>query len=127
MSFSGQVAVGWLVPLLLAVYAALRPYAETAEVRAYFSWPRSLSLHYFSEAWQRGGLPKYYLNTVIITVPAVLLTLFLASCVAFVIARFELEAQRCCSGSSPQPTSCPSRRCSSHCSGCSPRCRCRSS
>ncbi|MBT8225614.1 MAG: carbohydrate ABC transporter permease [Dactylosporangium sp.] len=84
--FLWAIAVGWLVPLLLALYAALRPYAETAEL-GYFSWPRDLSLHYFSEAWRRGGLPKYYRNTMVITVPAVLTTLFFSSFVAFLIAR----------------------------------------
>ena len=84
------VAIGWLIPLLLAIYASLRPYAETAE-RGYFSWPRSLSFDYYVDAWQQGGLPRYFLNTLMIAVPAVLLTLFFASFVAFVISRRRLR------------------------------------
>jgi len=84
--FLWVVAIGWLAPLLLAVYASLRPYAETAEF-GYFSWPRSLSFDYYARAWTDGGLPKYFVNTLIIAVPAVILTLFFASFVAFLISR----------------------------------------
>jgi multiple sugar transport system permease protein len=80
------VAVGWLVPLLLAVYASLRPYAETA-ARGYFSLPHKLSFDYYVDAWQRGGQPDYFINTLLIAVPSVLLTLFFASFVAFLISR----------------------------------------
>lgn len=89
-AFLLTVAVGWLVPLLLAVYASLRPYAETA-ARGYFSLPHALSLHYYVEAWQRGGMPRYFLNTLLVAVPAVLFTLFFASFVAFVISRHRLR------------------------------------
>ena len=92
-TFLWLVAVGWLVPLLLAVYASLRPYAETARL-GYFSLPHDLSLHYYVEAWRRGGLPKYYLNTAIIAVPAVLATLLFASFVAFLISRRRLPGGR---------------------------------
>lgn len=85
-AFLITVAVGWLVPLLLAVYASLRPYAETAEL-GYFSLPRTLSFDYYVDAWQDGGLPRYFLNTIIIAVPAVLLTLFFASFAGFLISR----------------------------------------
>ncbi len=40
------------------------------------------------EAWDRGDFGEGFLNSLIITVPAVVLTLFLASCTAFVLARF---------------------------------------
>jgi len=84
--FLWAVAVGWLVPLLLAVYASLRPYAETADF-GYFSWPRSLSFDYYGEAWRRGQLPLHYVNTLLVAIPAVLLILFFSSFVAFIIAR----------------------------------------
>jgi multiple sugar transport system permease protein len=85
-AFLWVVAVGWLAPLLLAIYASLRPYAETAEL-GYFSLPRDLSFDYYVDAWRRGGLPKHFLNTLLIAVPSVLATLFFASFVAFLISR----------------------------------------
>ncbi|SRR6266487_1138094 len=84
------VALGWLVPLLLAVYASLRPYSETAEF-GYFSLPRSLSLHYYGVAWTSGELPKYFVNSMIITAPSLVVILFLASFVGFVITKLRLR------------------------------------
>ena len=88
--FLTVVALGWLAPLLLAVYASLRPYQETAKL-GYFSLPRSISLHYYAEAWRDGQLPKYFVNTLIIAVPSVLLVLFLSSFLAFAISRQRLR------------------------------------
>ncbi|WP_027342463.1 carbohydrate ABC transporter permease [Hamadaea tsunoensis] len=92
-AFLALVAVGWLIPLLLAVYASIRPYQETSE-RGYLSWPKHLTFHYYLQAWRDADLPHYYLNTLIIAVPAVLVTLFLASFVAFAISRFQLPGSK---------------------------------
>ena len=42
----------------------------------------------FSQAWTQGLLGHYFLNSAIITIPAVIITLFLASMVAFAVSRF---------------------------------------
>ncbi|WP_446219353.1 carbohydrate ABC transporter permease [Micromonospora sp. IBHARD004] len=84
--FLGAVAVGWLFPILWAVLTSLRSYQYTAS-HGYVSlggW----TLDNYVTAWKTAEFGKHFLNSVYITVPAVLLTLFLASCVAFVIARF---------------------------------------
>ncbi|MEU7891576.1 carbohydrate ABC transporter permease [Nonomuraea sp. NPDC049152] len=92
-AFLGLVALGWLLPLLLAVYASLRPYEETARL-GYFSLPRTLTLDYYTQAWDQADLPKYYLNTFIIVVPGVILTLLLASFTAFAIARLRVPGRK---------------------------------
>ncbi|NNN31546.1 carbohydrate ABC transporter permease [Streptomyces sp. S3(2020)] len=84
------MALAWLAPLLWAVYAALRPYAETSE-KGYVSWPDSLSLDNFTNAFEQSDMTHYFVNTVVIAVPAVLLTLFLSSMVAFYVSRFDFR------------------------------------
>jgi multiple sugar transport system permease protein len=79
-------AVVWLIPVLWAVLASLRPYSET-QAHGYFSIPHSLSFKNFTTAWTNADLPRYYWNTLIVTVPALLLTLMLASFVAFGASR----------------------------------------
>jgi multiple sugar transport system permease protein len=81
------MSVIWLVPLLWTIYTSLRPKAETDKY-GYWSLPRSLTLHNFSQAWSQGGMQQSFLNTIYITVPTVLLTLFLASLMAFAVSRF---------------------------------------
>jgi multiple sugar transport system permease protein len=91
--FLSVVALGWMAPLLLALYASLRPYQETAK-NGYFSWPHKLSLHYYQQAWTGAEMPRYFKNTFIIAIPAVLLTLFLASFVAFALSRYKIPGRK---------------------------------
>jgi multiple sugar transport system permease protein len=91
--FLALVALGWLLPLALAVYASLRPYEETARL-GYLSLPEHLTLDYYGEAWSQAELPHYYLNTLIIVIPGVLVTLFLASFTAFAIARLRIPGRK---------------------------------
>jgi multiple sugar transport system permease protein len=92
-AFLTFMALGWLAPMLLAVYASLRPYQETAQY-GYFSWPHRLSLDYYKQAWNGASLPHYYLNTFLITVPAIVLILFFASFVAFALSRFTIPGRK---------------------------------
>ncbi|MFI0779963.1 carbohydrate ABC transporter permease [Streptomyces sp. NPDC021212] len=89
-AFLMTVSLAFLAPLLLAVYASLRPYEETAEY-GYFSLPRHLSFDYYSQAFNDSGMGKYFLNSILIAVPGVLLTLFLASFVAFSVTRLKMR------------------------------------
>jgi multiple sugar transport system permease protein len=77
----------WLFPLLWAIYAALRPVSETI-INGYLSWPKTLNFNNFTTFWTEADLPYFYLNTLVIVVPAVILTLLLASMVAFCCTQF---------------------------------------
>ncbi|ADI05137.1 putative binding-protein-dependent transporter integral membrane subunit [Streptomyces bingchenggensis BCW-1] len=89
-AFLMTVSLAFLAPLLLAVYASLRPYEETAE-HGYFSLPRHLSFDYYKQAFSDSGMSKYFVNSLIIAVPGVLLTLFFASFVAFAVSRLKMR------------------------------------
>ncbi|MFF0188344.1 carbohydrate ABC transporter permease [Streptomyces sp. NPDC005244] len=88
--FLAGASLAWITPLLWAVYAALRPYSETSD-KGYVSWPDELSLDNFTHAFQQSEMTRYFGNTLLIAVPAVLLTLFLSSCVAFYVSRFDFR------------------------------------
>jgi len=84
------LAVLWLIPLVWTIYVSLRPQSDTIQ-RGYFSLAHSLTFSNYTDAWTQGQLPHLFWNTVKITVPAVIVTLFLASVVAFVVARFSFR------------------------------------
>lgn len=84
------VTVGWITPILFALYVALRPISETNEL-GYASLARNLTFENFSNAWRQSEMWRFFLNSVYITVPAVILTLLLASMVAFVVARLNFK------------------------------------
>ncbi|MFI9601345.1 carbohydrate ABC transporter permease [Streptomyces sp. NPDC052043] len=88
--FLSAVSLVFVAPLLLAVYASLRPYQDTAQ-HGYFSWPRHLSFGYYRQAYTESGMGRYFANTLIIAVPAVIVTLFLAAFVAFAVSRLKLR------------------------------------
>ena len=81
------LSVMWLVPLVWTLFTSLRPKADTDKY-GYFSTGGSFNFDNFANAWQQAGLAKYFVNSVIITVPTVLLTLVLASMMAFAVSRF---------------------------------------
>lgn len=80
----------WLFPLAWAVFTSFRSYEDTAR-KGYVSWPERLTLQNYVEAFTEGDLPKYFINTMIIVVPALLLTLFLSSMAGFVLSRFSFR------------------------------------
>jgi multiple sugar transport system permease protein len=80
----------WVIPLLFALYISFRPYSETSQY-GYVSLPHHLTLSNYLNAWTQADLPRFFINSVEITVPAVILTLFLASMVAFVIVRADIK------------------------------------
>ncbi len=82
------MVVLWLFPLGWAVYSSLRPLSDTVE-HGYVSWPAGgLSFTNYQTVWTQAEIPYYYLNTLVIVIPAVILTLLLASMVAFCCTQF---------------------------------------
>ena len=81
------VSIVWMVPVLWALYTSLRPYSDTAE-HGYVSIAHSLSFENYKAAWTQADLPHYYINSAIVTIPAIIIVLLLASFVAFGISRY---------------------------------------
>src|SRR5436853_6871114 len=87
-AFLVAMCVVWLFPLAWAIYEALRPISDTT-LNGYLSWPSGgLSLDNFTTAWTQANLPYFYLNTLYIAVPGVILTLVIASMLAFAMSQF---------------------------------------
>jgi multiple sugar transport system permease protein len=84
------MTVLWVTPILFALYVALRPIAETNKL-GYVSLPHKLTFENFTNAWTQSDMWRYFLNSAYVTVPAVLLTLFLASMVAYVVSRLSFR------------------------------------
>jgi multiple sugar transport system permease protein len=86
-AFLLTMALLWLLPLVYALYTSLRPYVDTAKL-GYFSIGGAYNFDNYVKAFTDGRLPSYFLNTLIVVVPAVFLTLILASMAAFVLSRY---------------------------------------
>jgi multiple sugar transport system permease protein len=85
--FLAATAAVWLAPVVWAVFTSFRPYADTA-AHGYVSIPHTLSLANYRHAWTQGQIPLHFWDSLIVTVPAIVLILLFASSVAFVVSRF---------------------------------------
>ena len=83
------LALLWLFPVIWAVLNSFRDYAYTSQ-NGYVSFG-GWTLQNYRDAWERGNFAHYLLNSAYITVPSVVFSLFLASCVGFVLARFSFK------------------------------------
>ena len=86
-AFLSAMAITWLFPLVWGIYTALRPFADT-QANGYISLPDTISLQNFTDAWEQGQFVLRYASTLIVAIPAVILTLIVASMVAFAVSRF---------------------------------------
>jgi multiple sugar transport system permease protein len=86
-AFLLTMALIWLFPLAWAVYTSFRPFEDTF-AHGYISLPSTLNLDNYVQAWNLMDLPIYFTNTMIIVIPGVILTLWLASMVAFGVTLF---------------------------------------
>ena len=82
------IAVLWLLPMVAAFYASFRYFESDSNVNGVFSLPKTLTLDNYREAWDVGGIPRHFWNTMFVTVPALVLILLLSSMVAFACSRF---------------------------------------
>jgi multiple sugar transport system permease protein len=85
-AFLITAAALWIAPVLWAVYTSLRPYADTNRC-GYVSICGHYGLHNYTYVWSAASLPHFFFNSLIITLPAIVLVLLLSSSVAFVVAR----------------------------------------
>lgn len=84
------VALLWLVPVVFALYVALRPQAET-NLYGYLALPHHLTLKNFTDAWTQSDMVMFFLNSAKVTIPAVVICLLLASSTAFVLSRINVR------------------------------------
>jgi multiple sugar transport system permease protein len=83
------MALIWLFPVLYALLSSVRTYAYTQE-HGYLSlggW----TFENYRTAWTQADFTQHFVNTAYITIPAVLLTLFLSCCMGFVLSRFSFK------------------------------------
>ena len=88
--FMIAVCIAWLLPVLFALYVSFRPYPETSQY-GYVSLPHHLTFENYVNAWSQSDMLRFFGNSVLITIPAVALTLLLASMVAFVVTRVNIK------------------------------------
>ncbi len=86
----GIFAILWIFPILWTLWSSFRPYTEIMK-NGVLSVPEELGFFNYEEAISRMELPTYFLNSALITIPAVFLTLLFGSLIAFVVTRYSFK------------------------------------
>jgi multiple sugar transport system permease protein len=88
-----MIALIWIIPFLGVFFASIRPYSEVQ-----FGWwninPFHLTFYNFVDAWNgisasNAPLSRALLNSLLVTVPATFLPIFVAALAAYSFARFK--------------------------------------
>lgn len=83
----------YMAPVFSALLTSVRTQADISQ-NTIFSIPRAITLENFPTAWAQGRVNRYLLNSFIITIPALIGTIFLSSLSAYALARFRFPGNR---------------------------------
>lgn len=91
---SAVASVIVLVMFYPTVWLFLSAFKNNRELfRHPFSLPLEWRFENFSNAWEKGGLATLYMNSIIVTLTAVVITAFAATAAAFAFARLEFRGR----------------------------------
>lgn len=76
----------WVSPIAATLLTSVKSLDELNQGR-YWTWPEILHWSNYYDAFVTGGFSRYFLNSFVITVPSVLLTLLLSSVNGYVLAK----------------------------------------
>ncbi|MBP2472441.1 multiple sugar transport system permease protein [Crossiella equi] len=90
---AGTLSVLWLLPIGLVLLTSVRTFQDVA-ANGLGGLPRSFTLETFGQAWNEGGQAQAMLNSLLVTIPTVLVSLALAAAAAFALSRYQIPFRR---------------------------------
>ncbi len=90
------VLIGWAVTVIFPMIWMIYSSFKTDQELFFSPWAPPVELQWdnFARAWTKAHVGDYLLNTLIVVVPALLLTLIISAMAAYVLARFEFVGRR---------------------------------
>jgi multiple sugar transport system permease protein len=82
-----------MAPFFSAIITSVRTQNDIS-LNGVFSIPNEVTLANFPQAWTQGRVNRYLLNSFIITIPALVGTIFLSSLSAYALARYKFPGNR---------------------------------
>ena len=89
--FATLLTALWLLPIVASVLTSFKTLEELNKGE-YWTMPSQWSLANYREAFVQGGFTKYFLNSMIVTLPAVAGILFLSSLGGYALAKLNFKA-----------------------------------
>ncbi len=90
------VLIGWAVTVIFPMIWMIYSSFKTDQELFFSPWAAPVELQWdnFARAWTKAHVGDYLLNTLIVVVPALLLTLIISAMAAYVLARFDFVGRR---------------------------------
>ncbi len=82
----------WMIPFITAIMTSFRSNDEIMTY-GFLSLPKALQFESYIAAWQRGNLKRYLPNSFIITIPSLVMTLYLSTLSAFALAKYKFKGR----------------------------------
>ena len=82
--------VAWLLPLLAVLLTSIGS-AEDINMGNYWGWPKEWKFSNYIEIFQATPLARYLINSVVITLPAVVCAIALATLGGYALAKFKFR------------------------------------
>lgn len=92
-SLASLISIAWFAPILLIIITSFRTFDDVSS-NGIASLPQSFTLETYTQAWNQGGMFQATVNSLIVTIPTVVLTLALAAAVAFGLSRYRVPFRR---------------------------------
>jgi multiple sugar transport system permease protein len=83
----------WLAPVIWVLVMSTRTFDDIA-ANGIGSLPKSFTLDTYRQAWTDGGELRALINSLLVTVPSVALSLMLAAVAAFALSRYRIPGRR---------------------------------
>ncbi|MBO9101218.1 carbohydrate ABC transporter permease [Rhizobium sp. VS19-DR104.2] len=91
ITFVALILLLWLVPLLAVMATSLRSFEEVMAGN-YWGWPKSINLiENYTAVFTRTSMARYFLNSLVITLPSALGVLILSTLTGFVLSRYRFR------------------------------------
>lgn len=89
--FVGLILILWLLPLFAVMLTASKT-ADEIMAGKYWTWPEHVNLvENFQAVFQQTNMWSYFINSLIITLPSVLLVLLFSTLTGYVLARYNFR------------------------------------
>ncbi|MFF1632534.1 carbohydrate ABC transporter permease [Leifsonia sp. NPDC058248] len=87
------ISLAWFAPILVVVVTSFRTFDDVS-ANGIASLPHTFTLQTYVQAWNQGGLFQALVNSMVVTIPTVILSLLLSAAAAFGLSRFRMPLRR---------------------------------
>ena len=87
------ISLAWFAPILLVLITSFRT-IDDVSANGIASLPHTFTIQTYVQAWNQGGLFQALVNSMIVTLPTVILSLLLSAAAAFGLSRYRVPLRR---------------------------------